>query len=281
MTTLCEDCPRMCRVDRTKQKGFCLGGDKIFVAKTIKNFMWEEPSLSVKKGVTAIFFSGCNLKCEFCQNEKISRDMCGREFSVKEFASFLEELDREETDGLDFVSPTQFSSLLLEVFALYKPKHKVIWNSNGYEREEIVEKLSPFVSVFLVDFKYSDNNLAVKLSKAPMYKEFAISAIKKMATNKPNIIEKDKMLQGVIVRHLVLPDEIKNSLGVLDEIKNNFPSVFVSLMSQFTPNGKGEKLRKITPLEYKIVLSYFKKIGLENGFSQEISSSNDAFVPNF
>ena len=281
MEKFCEDCPRMCKVDREKEKGFCLAGNKIFVAKTVKNFMWEEPSLCFDKGVTAIFFSGCNLKCEFCQNEKISRTMCGEEFTVEEFASFLKTLDEEDTDGLDFISPTQFTSLILKALSLYKPKHRIIWNSNGYERAENVEKLSTFVSIFLPDFKYCDNALATRLSKCPQYKENAISAIKKMAENKPNVFDGEKMVQGVIVRHLVLPDEVKNSLAVLEEIKKNFPNVYVSLMSQFTPTGKGEKTRGISPLEYKVVLSHFQKLGLKNGYMQDFASSSEAFVPNF
>jgi len=281
MDKICVDCPRMCKVDREKEKGFCLAGNKIFVAKVIKNFMWEEPSLCFDKGVTAIFFSGCNLKCEFCQNEKISRQMCGEEFSSETFANFLKQLDEEETDGFDFVSPTQFTSLILKSFDFYKPKHKIIWNSNGYERVENVEKLSTYVDVFLPDFKYCDNTLALRLSKCPQYKENAISSIRKMAEKKPNVFVGKEMTQGVIVRHLVLPGEVKNSIEVLNEIKNNFPDVFVSLMSQFTPNGKGEKTRGITPLEYKIVLSHFEKLGLENGYMQDFSSSSESFVPNF
>ena len=181
--------------------------------------------------------------------------MCGEDFSPETFANFLKQLDEEETDGFDFISPTQFTSLILKSFAFYKPKHKIIWNSNGYERVENVEKLSTYVDVFLPDFKYCDNTLALRLSKCPQYKENAISSIRKMAEKKPNVFVGKEMTQGVIVRHLVLPGEVKNSIEVLNEIKNNFPGVFVSLMSQFTPNGKGEKTRGITPLEYKIVLS--------------------------
>ncbi len=243
--------------------------------------MWEEPSLCVKKGVTAIFFSGCNLKCNFCQNQKISKCDCGEKFTIEEFALLLKELDGEETDGLDFVSPTQFTSLILKAFEIYKPKHKVIWNSNGYEKPEKLESISPFVDVFLPDFKYYDDALALNLSSAPKYREICEKAILKMAELKPNIMDNIEMKQGVIVRHLVLPDETKDSINVLKSIHKNFPNVYVSLMSQFVPNGQGDKLRKITPLEYKIVVSTFKKLGLKNGFIQELNSSSEAFIPNF
>ncbi len=243
--------------------------------------MWEEPSLCFDKGVTAIFFSGCNLKCEFCQNEKISRCQVGKEYSIQEFAKLLKELDEEETDGFDFVSPTQFTSLLIDVFKCYKPKHKVIWNSNGYEKVENVEKLSPFVDVFLPDFKYFNNKLAIDLSKAPNYRETCVKVISKMAELKPNIFDGEEMKQGVIVRHLLLPDETQDSINVLKSIKEFFSEVFVSLMAQYTPNGKGSKERKITPLEYKVVLNAFQKIGLKNGYMQEMEASSEAFIPNF
>jgi len=281
MSYICTDCPRNCNIDREKQLGFCQVGSKIVVAKIIKNFMWEEPSLCFDKGVTAIYFSGCNLRCEFCQNEKISRCQIGDEYTIKGFAKLLEELDKEETDGFDFVSPTQFTSLILEVFKTYKPKHKIIWNSNGYEKAENVEKLSPFVDVFLPDFKYHDNVLAFDLSKVGNYRENCEKAISKMAELKPSIFDGKEMKQGVIVRHLILPDETKDSINVLKSIKENFPEVFVSLMAQFTPNGTGKKQRKISPLEYKVVISAFKKIGLKNGYAQELDSSSDSFIPNF
>ena len=251
------------------------------MAKIIKNFMWEEPSLCFNNGVTAIFFSCCNLQCEFCQNKKISRGVCGEEYSVEEFVKLLKKLDMEEIDGLDLVSPTHFTSLLLEVFKRYSPKHKVIWNSNGYEREENVDRLSTYVDVFLPDFKYYSDELGLRLSKAPLYRENCEKAILKMVERKPAIFNKNEMIQGVIVRHLILPDETKDSCKILEEIKRLFPEVYLSLMSQFTPTGEGEKRRKISPLEYKIVLSKFKKLGLKNGYLQEMDSSSDDYIPNF
>ena len=281
MSYICEDCPRLCKIDRKDQIGFCGGKDKILVAKVIKNFMWEEPSICFDKGVTAIFFSSCNLKCEFCQNKKISREACGKEYTVEGFVKLLKKLDEETTDGIDLISPTHFSTLLLKVFAQYKPKNKVIWNSNGYERKEIVEKLSTYVDVFLPDFKYFSNELAFRLSKCLCYRENCEKAIEVMVEKKPNIFNGKEMVQGVIIRHLILPDEVDDSCKVLEEIRRLFPDVYLSLMCQFTPTGEGEKKRKITPLEYKIVLSKFKKLGLKNGYMQDFDSSSDDFVPNF
>lgn len=278
---VCEDCPRNCKIDRDKTEGFCCVGSEIQVGKIVKNFTWEEPSICFNKGVTAIFFSGCNLKCEFCQNEKISRRNVGDIYSTKDFARLLEKLDAEDTDGFDLISPTQFTTKLLQAFELYKPKHKIIWNSNGYEKEENIEKLAKYVDVFLPDFKYYDNYIAAKLSQAPNYRDICLKAIKKMYDLKPIVFENEEMKQGVIVRHLVLPEETDDSKRVLQEVKNNFPDVYVSLMSQFLPNGKGEKNRKLYPLEYKIVANHFQKIGLKNGYFQDLQSANENFVPNF
>ena len=144
-----------------------------------------------------------------------------------------------------------------------------------------MEKLSPFVDVFLPDFKYCDDKLALDLSRVVDYKENCVKAITKMAELKPCIFKGEEMKQGVIVRHLILPDETKNSIAVLKTIKELFPDVYVSLMAQFTPNGQGKKQRKITPLEYKVVLSTFKKLGLQHGYMQEMDSSSEAFIPNF
>lgn len=281
MSYICEDCPRNCKIDRESQVGFCSVKSEIVVAKIIKNFMWEEPSLCFNKGMTAIFFAGCNLKCEFCQNEKISRCGEGTTYSPKEFAMLLQKLDQEETDGFDLISPTQFTGKLLEAFEIYKPKHKVIWNSNGYEKPENVERLSTFVDVFLPDFKYFDDSLALRLSKAGDYRENCEKAISKMYELKPIMFNGNEMTQGVIIRHLILPNEVKDSLKVLNEISRLFPNAYVSLMSQFVPVGKGEKDRKITALEYKIVLSHFNKIGLKNGYFQDMDSSSDTFIPKF
>ena len=281
MSFLCNDCPRNCDIDRETDLGFCSVKSDIQVAKIIDNFMWEEPCLCFNKGVTAIFFAGCNLKCSFCQNEKISRCSCGKTYTAEEFALLLKELDQKDIDGIDLISPTQFTTKILEAFSIYKPRHKVIWNSNAYEKEENVEKLSRYVDVFLPDFKYHDDHLAVKYSKAPNYNEICIKAISIMNKNKPNVFEGNNMKQGVIVRHLILPDEINDSKKVLEDIKNNFSEVCVSLMSQFLPVGNSDKKRKIKPIEYKILLSHFKKIGLKNGFFQDLESSNEAFVPKF
>ena len=281
MSYICKECPRECLIDREKACGVCGVKKDIVVAKILKNFMWEEPCLCFDKGVTAIFFAGCPLKCEFCQNEKISRCSVGKSYTAEEFAREIEIIDQEEIDGIDLISPTQFTSQILEAFKLYKPRHKVIWNSNGYEKIEQIERASSVVDVFLPDFKYHNDDVALKYSKVLGYNKIAVRAIKKMAELKPTVFDGENMIQGVIARHLILPGNIQDSIDVLEDIKNNFPQIHVSLMSQFLPNGKGDLCRKISPLEYKIVLKKFRTLGLEFGYFQDFESSSEEFVPKF
>ena len=276
----CSDCPRFCQVDRQKEKGFCLAQNKIVVSKIIENFMWEEPCITGEKGTLAIFFAGCNLRCSFCQNYKISHQLVGSEFSPAQFRQKLESFCLENYSALELITPTHFSSLLLQAFEGFDCSIPVVWNSGGYENEQTIEKIAKFVDVFLPDFKYSDNTLANKLSLAPNYFEVATKAISTMARLKPNIWQNNKLKQGVLIRHLVLPQNVQNSIGVLNAIKKEVDRPLISLMSQFIPFGKPFD-RKLLPLEYKIVVSHAKKLGLNHGYIQELESAKSEFVPKF
>lgn len=273
----CFDCPRNCGVDRTFEKGFCLQGEDIKIAKIIENFEWEEDCISKKN--LAIFFSGCSLRCEYCQNFEISCTEVGETYSVDEFVRLLKKY--KDFDCIDLITPTHFTSKILSAFEIYKPDSIIIWNTSGYEKEENIEKLSKYVDVFLTDFKYSDNTLGLKYSKVNDYNEVAIKALKKMCELKENIFENEFMKQGVIIRHLVLPMNIENSKRVLDIIKENIKDPFVSIMSQFTPNGKGDLNRKLLPLEYKIILNYADKLGFNQGFVQDFCSADENYIPKF
>lgn len=276
----CSDCPRFCQVDRQKEKGFCLAQNKIVVSKIIENFMWEEPCITGEKGTLAIFFAGCNLRCSFCQNYKISHQLVGDEFSPAQFRQKLESFCLENYSALELITPTHFSSLLLQAFEGFDCPIPVVWNSGGYENEQTIEKIAKFVDVFLPDFKYSDNTLANKLSLAPNYFEVATKAISTMARLKPNIWQNNKLKQGVLIRHLVLPQNVQNSIGVLNAIKKEVDRPLISLMSQFIPFGKPFD-RKLLPLEYKIVVSHAKKLGLNHGYIQDLESAKSEFVPKF
>lgn len=280
MTNICNICPRGCKVNRDTQKGFCNETKNIRIAKIIKNFMWEEPCITGQKGALAIFFSGCNLKCDYCQNFEISRGGAGEVFSISEFVKLVEE-NQESHDFVDLITPTHFAEELCVAFARLNKKIPVVWNTNGYETPQTIEKVSKFVDVFLTDFKYADNSLAEKFSKCKNYFETCLEATKKMCELKCDILQNEQMSQGVVIRHLVLPNHVKNSLAVLDTIKTHFPERKISLMSQFTPNGKSELNRKLNAIEYKAVLAHAEKLGLSNGYFQGFDSADDCFVPDF
>ena len=276
----CYDCPRKCGVDREKQKGFCGEGNKIRVAKVIENFAWEEPCISGEKGALAIFFSGCNLRCEFCQNYKLSHIGYGEEFSPEEFRCWLKKFDLNKYSCIDLITPSHFSSALIEVLKDFDCPIPIVWNSSGYEREEIVEKLAEVVDVFLPDFKYYSSDLSFKFSKTKDYFDVVSKAIKKMSSLKKNVFLNGQMIEGVLIRHLVLPGCKDDSFKILEFIEKQIENPYISLMSQFTPT-KGDIKRKLFPLEYKIVLSYADKLGLKNGYIQDCGSASDDFIPEF
>ncbi len=277
----CEICPRKCKVNRSVTPGFCHELFDIKIAKIIENFQWEEPCFNSEgKGVLAIFFSGCNLGCDYCQNHEISRGGVGKTYFVDQFVSLIESA-QERNAAIDLITPTHFSAALVEAFKKINKKVPVIWNTSGYETVENVRHISEFVDIFLTDFKYADDTLGQEFSACTNYFSAALPAIKEMCLLKEDKFLGDFMLQGVVIRHLVLPGYVQNSLKVLDEIKENFPERKISIMSQFLPNGKGKLKRKITPIEYKAVLTHAEKLGLENGYIQDFESSDRCFVPNF
>lgn len=279
---LCYDCPRNCGVDRNKNLGFCREEENIRIAKIIENFKWEEPCISGKKGALAIFFSGCNLRCEFCQNFNISHKGKGDVYSSEEFRNLLENYDLSKFSCIDLITPTHFSSKIIESLQNFKSPIPIVWNSSGYEKEETIERLKNIVDVFLPDFKYYSSELSLKLSYAKDYFEVASKAIKKMRELKPKNIFNDGILQsGVLIRHLVLPGQVKDSFKILDYIKENINDPYISLMAQFTPINKGTLNRRIYPLEYKAVLSHAEKLNLDKGYIQDITSANENFVPEF
>ena len=251
------------------------------IAKIIDNFMWEEPDITGKNGTCAIFFSGCNLKCSFCQNYKISRGGVGDVYTTEKFVELLKKIDKSDNETIDLITPSHFYKQIVEAFEIYKPQKRVVWNSSGYETEEEIEEIAKYVDIFLPDFKYSNNDLSKKLSNAKDYFEVAGKVVKKMAELKPNVYKDGVLEQGVIIRHLVLPGEIENSLGVLEFIKQNIKDPVISLMAQFIPSGEKAIGRRLKPIEYKIVLNKAKSLGLEKGYIQELSASDKNFIPDF
>ena len=282
--TTCKLCPRQCGVNRAAgELGFCGCPDTALVAKTMLH-KWEEPALAPNGKSGAIFFGGCTLKCSYCQNIAISRCAVGTPADATGLRQMMDDLIAQGAENIDLVTPTQFLPTVLE--ALEKPVAvPVVYNCGGYERPEAMEALRDKVDIFLPDLKYADNALAKTLSAAPDYFEIAAAAIQKMVsvTGAPEF-QGEKLVKGTVIRHLILPGNVENSLKVLDWIGETFApgQVLVSLMRQYTPMpGMQSPLdRPITDKEYDAVLSWMYLNGLK-GFVQEASSATDAYIPSF
>ena len=280
----CKTCPRQCGVDRTAgQKGFCGAGDKAVIAKAMLH-KWEEPVLAGQGGSGAIFFGGCTLGCSYCQNKAISQSPAGKELDAAGLRQLMEELVRQGAENIDLVTPTHFLPTVLPALEDPLPV-PVIYNCGGYETPQTIEKLAGRVDIFLPDMKYADNALGKRLSGVGNYFETAAAAIKTMVkiTGAPQW-NGEKLQKGVIIRHLILPGHVENSLKVLDWIGQTFASgeVLVSLMRQYTPMPGMQPPfdRKITDEEYDAVLSWMYLNDLE-GFTQEESAANSVFIPEF
>lgn len=280
----CGLCPRQCGVDRTaSERGFCGGGDKATVAKTMLHH-WEEPVLAGSGGSGAIFFGGCTLGCRYCQNRAISASPMGVEMDAKALRSAMESLIAQGADNIDLVTPTHYLPTVAEALE-QKLKVPVIYNCGGYERAGILRALEGKVDIYLPDLKYGDNALAARLSGAGDYVQYATAAIREMFRQTgPVRFDGARMVRGVLIRHLVLPGQVESSLKVLDWIGENFRpgEVLVSLMSQYTPMpGMQAPLdRRVTAQEYDAVLSWMLLNDLE-GFTQEISAADGCFIPDF
>ncbi len=280
----CNLCPRRCGVDRTKgQKGFCGGGDNAVVAKTMLH-KWEEPALAGEGGSGAIFFGGCTLGCRYCQNRAISKRPTGQKMDSRQLRQAMEHLISQGAENIDLVTPTHFLPTVLR--ALERPLPvPVIYNCGGYETVETIEKLNGKVDIFLPDMKYADPILAKTLSGAEDYFPVAAEAIKTMVkvAGSP-VFEGTRLKKGVVIRHLILPGHVENSLKVLDWIGETFRKgeVFVSLMRQYTPIGglPAPFDRTVTDTEYDAVLSWMYLNDLE-GFVQENSAADSSFIPEF
>lgn len=283
---ICNLCPRKCGKERNENAGYgvCQMPNKLKIAH-YELFQYEEPCISINKGSGAIFFSGCNLKCVFCQNYEISTNCSGKYITQEEFIDIIKELESGGAENINLVSPMHYVHLIVDALKKYKPKVPVIYNTNAYESEEIIEYVAPYVDVFLPDFKYYSGNISKMFSGAEDYYSVALKSIKKMRQLKSDIFDKNgKCLQGVIIRHMILPLCTDDSIAVLRAIKENVPGTRVSLMAQYTPYGRACEFkaisRKITQREYNKVLMEYEKLGLD-GYVQEHSSASKSFIPNF
>lgn len=287
MEKLCNICPRKCNVNRTKTSGFCKSGVNPKVSKVMLHY-FEEPPISGGNGSGAIFFSSCTLKCVYCQNFNISTCSVGKEISVDTLVSLFKQLESAGANNINLVTPTHFTEQIIEALDKYRPKIPVVWNTSGYESQETIKKLKDYVDIYLTDFKYFSSELSRKYSLAPNYFEECSRAILEMKNNQPENIfdETGLMKKGLIIRHLCLPNQTKDSEKIIDWIFENLGNkTIISLMSQYVPMGNAEKYpeinRKIKPLEYKLLVNKLNKLGFNNVFLQDFSSASDEFTPDF
>ena len=280
----CHLCPRGCGVDRTAgQIGYCGCPDIALVAKTMLH-KWEEPALAGEGGSGAVFFGGCTLGCSYCQNRAISRKGTGASLDSRQLRQAMEALIAQGAENIDLVTPSQYLPTILPALEPKLPV-PVVYNCGGYERVETVEALAGKVDIWLPDLKYADSALAKSLSGAADYFPVAAKAIRAMVSQVgPVRWAGDRVVSGVIIRHLILPGQVENSLKVLDWIGETFGSgqVLVSLMRQYTPMpGLPAPFdRPITEEEYQSVLSWMYLNDLE-GFTQEETAAGERYIPDF
>ena len=283
--THCTLCPRRCGVDRTAgERGFCGMGDTLRIARAAVHY-GEEPAIAGSFGAGAVFFSGCSLGCVYCQNEEVSHGGLGKDVSPQRLREIFLELIDQGVQCIDLVTPTHFLPSLLPALSP-KLEVPVVYNCGGYETVETIKALEGLVDVYLPDMKYSDAALAGRLSRAPDYPEVAMAAIREMVRQTgPFQMEDGVLTRGVLVRHLILPGQIDNSLGVLDFLSTFAPGeILLSLMCQYTPmpqtKNLGDLSRPITRAEYDAVLSYLWLLNLQDGYPRIFSPWGSSISPN-
>lgn len=283
----CTLCPRGCNVNRTatEGRGVCGMGTRPKIARAALH-MWEEPCISGRRGSGTVFFSGCGLKCVFCQNEAISHGGAGELVTVERLAEIFRELTEQGAHNINLVTAAHFVPAVLDALAIYRPPVPIVYNSSGYESVETLRMLDGVVDIYLPDFKYIDPASAQFLSGARDYPEKAIAAIDEMLCQTgPAVYDEDgMMLRGTQIRHLVLPGMLGDSMKILTFIRDRWPDAPVSLMGQYTPCGRAKEIRgldrRLTKKEYAKVLAHMEAIGLD-GYRQELTSAKEEYVPPF
>jgi len=283
----CTLCPRRCGMERseTEGSGVCGMGTLPRIARAALH-MWEEPCISGTNGSGAVFFSGCGLKCIFCQNEAISHGGEGETVSIQRLSEIFRELEAQGAHNINLVTAAQFVPAVIAALDLYRPRIPIVYNSSGYESMETLRMLEGYVDVYLPDFKYIDPQMAKLLSGAEDYPGVAMAAIREMLRQTgPAVYDAEgMMLRGTQIRHLVLPGLTGDSMKILSVIADEFPGAAVSLMGQYVPFGKALDMpglnRRLKKKEYARVLAHMEAVGLD-GYRQELESASEAFVPAF
>lgn len=284
---ICNDCPRMCNATRDENGnvgGWCRTPELPMLARASLHF-GEEPFISGKNGSGTIFFSGCSLGCIFCQNFDISQNLKGKVISIENLAEITKRLEKEGAHNINYVTPTHYFRAIEKSLEIYKPNIPLVYNSSGYELKENVDK--NLFDIYLFDFKFYSNEKALKYAKCKDYFERVTEAIKTAVNikGKPIYDKNGNMKSGVVVRHLILPQETKEAIKIIDWLSNNTPDIVLSLMSQYVPLNKASELnglnRKITSREYEKVLNHCYDCNFSDVYIQDKESATTEFIPKF
>lgn len=289
---ICTLCPRECKVKRNEgQTGICgVAGSEIYLARAALH-MWEEPCISGEEGSGTVFFSGCSLRCVYCQNYNIAHAKTGKTVSKVRLAEIFLELQEKGANNINLVTPTHYTPEI--VWAVKKAREQglklpVVYNCSGYEKADTLRMLDGIVDIYLTDFKYMDGEIAKRYSHAPDYPEIAKKALEEMVRQTGDAVFSDNgmMQKGVIVRHLLLPGYLDNAKAVVQYVYDAYgDKVFLSLMNQYTPLPQVEKYpeinRRVTEEEYDELVDFAIEIGVENGFIQEGETAEESFIPEF
>lgn len=288
----CRLCPRECGVNRLLgELGACRSGPEITAARASLH-LWEEPCLSGKNGSGTVFFSGCNLGCVYCQNAQISRGNTGKNISSGRLCEIFFELKEQGAHNINLVTATHFLPAVLNAVEKAKQNHlgiPFVYNCGGFEKADMLKRAEGLIDIFLPDFKIMSPQLAMAYSNAPNYPEAAKSALTEMVRQQPVCVfdETGMLKRGVIVRHLMLPGNLKDSKKVLRYLHQTFgDKIFISIMSQYTPPAKGvngfpELNRKVTKTEYEKLIEYAISLGITQAFVQEGETADASFIPDF
>lgn len=297
---LCNLCPRKCNVDRESTTGYCGMNMEPVVARAALH-MWEEPCISGANGSGAVFFSGCTLRCVFCQNYEIAAGRTGRKVSAERLSEIFLKLQEKKANNINLVTPSHFIPEIVKALQGAKDQGlriPVVYNTGSYENVESLKQMEGLVDIYLPDMKYVSRKLSTEYSKAPDYFAVAARALEEMYRQVENPeffdeseagrlgVETGMMKKGMIVRHLILPGCTKDSKDVLRYIYENYgDAVYISIMNQYTPlrnvNNIEKLNRRVTDAEYEEVVDYACELGIINGFVQEGEAASESFIPQF
>jgi putative pyruvate formate lyase activating enzyme len=291
LLTDCTLCPRNCHVNRIKgQRGYCRESSELVVARAALH-MWEEPCISGEKGSGTVFFSGCAMGCVYCQNHNIAIGAAGKEISINRLSEIFLELQAKEANNINLVTPSHYVPQIVDAIILAKENGlhiPIVYNCGSYEKVETLKLLDGLIDIYLPDFKYMDDDIAIKYSNAKDYAKHAKDAIAEMVrqTGEVQFSDEGIMTKGVIVRHLTLPGYLEDSKKIIQYLYKTFgDTIYISIMNQFTPletvTNYPEINRKITENEYEELVDYAIELGVENGFIQEGETATDSFIPEF